>query len=167
MKPTTTAGFSLMEVLLVISIITALSALVIGATSGAHQAAARRRAEAEIAALETAVERYRDDNGAVPAFNATMGPPFEEKNPDSQTYRDAARHLFNALVPIDGKAYLPNRINDPDTETEVIADPWGKPYGYNSSTNLLANPRYPSVAIWSTGGESANGRTNRWITNWH
>jgi prepilin-type N-terminal cleavage/methylation domain-containing protein len=166
MKPANTAGFSLLEVLLVISVITALSALVIGATSGAHQAAARRRAEAEIAALETAIERYKDDNGSVPAFNATTGPPYEETNPDSQTYRDAARKLFNVLVPVDGKAYLPNRVNDPESDSEVVADPWGKPYGYNSSTNLLVNPRYPSVSIWSTGGEGSSGRTNRWITNW-
>ncbi len=159
------SGFSLLEMLLAMSVVVALGALVINASSGAQQQALRRKAEAEIRALETAVERYRHDNGQVPQINSTDGSPYSEPRASSAGYSAAAELLFEALVPIDGKAYLPDRVNDPNNTREMILDPWGKPYGYNSATNLTANPRYPSVSIWSTAGDNS-GRTNKWITNW-
>lgn len=159
------SGFTLLEMLLVMSVIVALGALVINASSGAQQMALRKKAEAEVRAIETAVEQYRHDSGQVPQANSTAGSPFSEPNANSAGYATAAQLLFDALVPINGKAYLPNRINNPESTQEMILDPWGKPYGYNSATNLIANPRYPSVSIWSTGGDNA-GRTNKWITNW-
>lgn len=165
MKRNARSGFTLLEMLLVMSVIAGLGALVINASSGAQQQAARRRAEAEIRALETAVEQYRHDNGQVPQANSTEGSPYSEPNSGSASYATAAQTLFDVLVPIDGKAYLPNKVNDPNSTREMILDPWGKPYGYNGSTNLTANPRYPSVSIWSTAGDSS-GRTNKWITNW-
>jgi prepilin-type N-terminal cleavage/methylation domain-containing protein len=160
------SGFTLLEMLLVMSVIVALGALVINASSGAQQLALRRKAEAEVRALETAVEQYRHDNGQVPQINSTEGSPFSEPNAGSASYATAAQFLFDALVPIDGKAYMPNRVNDPNSTREMILDPWGKPYGYNSATNLTANPHYPGVSIWSTAGESSS-RTNKWITNWN
>lgn len=159
------SGFTLLEMLLVMSVVAALGALVINASSGAQQAAARRRAEAEVRAIETAVEQYRHDNGQVPQANSTDGSPYSNPNAGSGSYSTASQILFEALVPIDGKTYLPDKVNDPNSTRETILDPWGKPYGYNSSTNLTANPRYPGVSIWSTGGDSS-GRTNKWITNW-
>lgn len=167
MKRGRNAGFTLIEVLLTISIIAALSALVIGATAGAHQSAARRRAMAEIASIEAAVEHYRDQNGGVPQVNTTLGSPYEMSGSGDQGYTEASRLLFESLVPAEGKSFIPNKINDPAVDTEMLTDPWGNPYGYNSSTNLTANPRYPGVAIWSTGGDAGNSRTNRWITNWN
>lgn len=159
------SGFTLLEMLLVMSVVAALGAVIINAGSGAQQAAQRRKATAEIHAIETAVEQYRHDNGQVPQVNSTKGSPFSEPNPNSPGYATASELLFEALVPLNGKAYLPNRINNSATTSERILDPWGKPYGYNSSTNIVWNPRFPSVSIWSTGGDVA-GRTNRWITNW-
>lgn len=159
------SGFTLLEMLLVMSVVAALGALIINAGSGAQQAAQRRKAVAEIHAMETAVEQYKHDNGQPPQINTTQGSPFSDANPNSAAYNTASQLLFEALVPVNGKAYLPNRINNPATTGEMILDPWGKPYGYNSSTNLVSNPRYPSVSIWSTAGDVA-GRTNKWITNW-
>lgn len=165
MKRSSRSGFTLLEMLLVMSVLAALGTLIINASSGAQQAAARRRAVAEIQALETAAEQYRHDNGQVPQINTTQKSPFSEPNPGSPAYASASERLFDALVPIDGKTYLPDKVNNAGTTTEKLLDPWGKPYGFNSSTNLTTNPRYPSVSIWSTGGDTA-GRTNKWITNW-
>ena len=149
--------------LLVMSVVAALGALIINAGSGAQQAAQRRKAVAEIHAMETAVEQYKHDNGQPPRINTTQGSPFTTG--EFAAYNTASQLLFEALVPVNGKAYLPNRINNPATTGEMILDPWGKPYGYNSSTNLVSNPRFPSVSIWSTAGD-ISGRTNKWITNW-
>lgn len=166
MRRSPRSAFTLLEMLLVMSVIVTLGALVINASSGAQQLAHRKKAEAEIRAMETAVEQYRHDNGQVPQANSTEQSPYDNPRASSASYNTASELLFEALVPVDGKAYLPDRVNDPNSTTERILDPWGKPYGYNSATNLAANPRYPGVSIWSTAGDTS-GRTNKWITNWN
>jgi len=65
--PSTKAdGFTLVEILVVISIITILAGLAIAAMGGAQVSAARNRAKAEINGLSLAIESYKIDNGDYP-----------------------------------------------------------------------------------------------------
>jgi prepilin-type N-terminal cleavage/methylation domain-containing protein len=59
-------GFTLIELLVVITIIAILAGLTLGAGGVLRDKAARARATAEISALDTALERYKIDNGDYP-----------------------------------------------------------------------------------------------------
>jgi len=60
-----------MELLVVIAIITILAGLTIAVLSQANQTSGAHRARGEIAALETALEAYKTENGDYPRCNNT------------------------------------------------------------------------------------------------
>lgn len=59
-------AFTLVELLVVITIIGILTALTLGAAKVVQDKAARSRAQGEISAIELALERYKIDNGDYP-----------------------------------------------------------------------------------------------------
>ena len=66
-------GFTLVELLVVISIITLLAGLTIATMGGAQTSAARNRTKGEISALSVAIESYKIDNGDYPRDTNTDG----------------------------------------------------------------------------------------------
>ncbi len=66
MKRASRSGFTLVEVLTVIAIIALLAALILGLAGNAQKKAARSKAEAEIAQLESFVTDYQMKYGQVP-----------------------------------------------------------------------------------------------------
>ena len=87
-KPPTQSAFTVVELLVVIAIILVLAKLIL-VTSGYVQTKGKRaRAEAEIAALSTALENYKADNGIYPTDNA-----------NGTTNTLDARTMFNPAAP--------------------------------------------------------------------
>jgi general secretion pathway protein G len=68
------SGFTLLELLAVMTIIGVLAGLIIGASKYAYQKSRRSSAAARIAALETALEDFKADNGYYPT--ASRCPPY-------------------------------------------------------------------------------------------
>lgn len=66
LKRTKQAGFTLVELLTVIAIIALLAALILGLAGNAQKSAARNKAEAEIAQLESFITDYQMQYGQVP-----------------------------------------------------------------------------------------------------
>ena len=105
------SAFTLIELVLVVGIITVLSALVLSTVSYARKKAARARAETEIAALSAGLENYKADNGIYPRdptantvtdkLNAKRdGNPVLNPvppNPSGATYPLASLVLYRAL----------------------------------------------------------------------
>src|SRR5213596_3391168 len=95
-------AFTLIELIVVITVIIILTGLVLSTVGYARKKGARARAETEIAAMSAACESYKADNGAYPrdptpntatdALNArTMG------NPTTTLYNTASLVLYRAL----------------------------------------------------------------------
>ncbi|MEO7934503.1 MAG: prepilin-type N-terminal cleavage/methylation domain-containing protein [Chthoniobacterales bacterium] len=181
-------GFTLVELLTVMTIIGILAALVLGTFKFVQDKAARSRAESEIKAMEAALESYKADNGAYP-----RGADSDSLNPTTltpSTYINSSKVLYQALsgdgtsalggaAASDGKLdtgskqYMEFKPNQLNTTTFYVVDPWGNSYGYstiyqaNSEKATPTNPspgNNPTFDLWSTGGSSTD--VLKWIKNW-
>ncbi len=176
-------AFTVIELLIVITLILVLAGLIL-ATSGYVQLKAKRsRAEAEIAALSTALENYRADNGTYPTDTAngttTALDARNMFNPATPEYAAASFFLYRELsgdsagnrVPT-GKSYFPFKPNmllpiDQAQAVTAIADPFGQSYGYSTANQASPAKGYnPTFDLWSTAGGMAATDQTKWIRNW-
>jgi general secretion pathway protein G len=141
---TGSAAFTLIELMVVITIIAVLSGLVLSASGYIQRKGARSRAEAEIAALGAALENYKADNGDYP-LNTNLA--------DNSG-------LVNALT--NGKVYFDFKTNSIEINKGYI-DPFGNAYGYIYNTNGSNNNGPNNYDLWSTAGGS---KSAAWIKNW-
>ncbi len=147
MKTYSRDGFTLIELLTVIVIILILAGIILGASSGIRNKASRDRARVEIAALESALENFKTDNGDYPV--------------NSSAAANAA--LVTSLMPASGgKVYSEFRRKSLDAANNYL-DPWGNLYGYQYPGSASRNGTN-FYDLWSTAGGSAS--TNNWIKNW-
>ncbi|MDB6146931.1 MAG: bacterial ral secretion pathway protein g signature [Spartobacteria bacterium] len=171
-------AFTILELLIVISIIIVLAGLTLATMGYVQKKGARSRAETEIAAISTALESYKADNGVYPTDPATTeilaanadpqgGNPtgfitssrflYKKLSGDSDgnpTTSDPANDTKNYL----GNALKPNMLNpDPPGINTYIRDPFGYSYGYSTAKAADpagANGYNPTFDLWSTGGET-------------
>lgn len=148
-------AFTLVELLTVIAIIAILAGLVLSTAGYIQKKAARSRAEAEIAAMEAALESYKADNGIYPEA--------VDSNNSATTNNTV---LLTALFKGD-KVYMefkPNQLDPANVSTATkIIDPWGFAYNYQSpGSNNTA-----SFDLWSTAGTTTGtNSTVDDIKNW-
>ena len=183
-------AFTLVELLVVITIIITLAGISVGIFNGAQARANRDRARAEIAAMEAALDAYRADYGGYPPFSVTSGskPPEDYFNPtttgSTNTYQGVGTNLYQTLCVLSTnstKMYLEPKQNQlggiaagGGRTNFFLKDPWGNAYGYSASADVFANPnaggtnlkRAMGVSIWSTAGNITATATNKWITNY-
>lgn len=153
------AAFTLIELLAVIAIICILAALIVGASRYAWQKAATSRAQSEIAAMENALENYKNDNGAYP-FSTINRSDFSDNN----------TNLYSSLAG-GSKIYFNFQssqlsVQAGGTATNVL-DPFGKPYNYFNpppgSTDIKNNQA--TFDLWSYGPSGTDGAPDE-IANW-
>ncbi len=103
------AGFTLIEIMVVILILGLLATLVVQSLRGATDKAKRTKAMADIAELKTALDRYYIDNGSYPSSDQGL----------------------QALVSPPG-----GQGGDPEGYIKRVPnDPWNHPYVYQSDGN--------------------------------
>lgn len=112
------AAFTLIELLAVMTIILVLAGLIINIASSAQYNSAKGRATSEIAAIATALENYKTDNGAYPPdpfvpTDPTQAPtglldPQNDFDPTSSKYTKNSQYLYQVL------AGFPVTINNPN-----------------------------------------------------
>ena len=153
------SAFTLIEILVVMVIITMVAALVVGVSKYAMIKAGTSRAQAEIAAMENAIENFKNENGYYPLSTSTRS-----------DFNNNSASLYSALV--SNKVYFPFKPNQlhviSATTITNIMDPFGNPYNY-----YCTRPPDPSQEnqatfdLWSYGvdGKDDNG-TNDDIANW-
>ena len=177
-------AFTLIELIVVVSIIAVLGALVLSTAGYARKKGARARAETEIAAMSAACENYKADNGVYPA-NSDTNALNAQTSVDPSAYQAASLYLYNALfgatagsrTPNTGArsyfVFKPNMLFPADqTQTvQYIQDPFGYSYGYSTIDNPVANsnptPGYnPTFDLWSTAVGTTTNDVPKWIKNW-
>ena len=131
------SGFTLVEILLVVVIIVALSSMVVPRLVGRSEQAKVSVAKSDIEAnLSTALKLYELDNGIFPTTNQGL----------------KALRVKPTVSP------LPSNWNGPYVEKELV-DPWGNAYVYTSPGQN--NPDYD---LFSEGPDTTTEADN--IKNW-
>jgi prepilin-type N-terminal cleavage/methylation domain-containing protein len=148
-------GFTLIEILIVVSIIAVLASLILAGVNIARKRAAIAIAQSNIEALNNALEQYVADTGRYPGekikdyengfpalFDAICGekPPKGKGGPNSpyMKFKEAEVYVFDFDEDKYRPAY-PEEIYDPKVE-KYLADPWGVPYIYHENKSRARKP---------------------------
>jgi len=169
-------AFTIVELLVVMTIILVLAGVILATSSYVHNKGARSRAEAEIAAMSAALENYKADNGVYPSDTSVDAR--QVFLPTS--YQNASLTLYKAISgdadndnnrQAESKSYFafkPNQLSPSDQTQAVkfVKDPFGNSYGYSTINSTAPSKGYnPTFDLWSTGGSTASD-TSGWIKNW-
>lgn len=141
-------AFTLVEILVVVSIIGLLAGLALPAVQGALNSAKKGKAKAEMQSIITALKSYQNEYGRMPDINA-LGGSAERDNLDqgndgwfgTNTSRNLFLMLSGSNVPAQNQN--PRQIvflELPPTSTNgVFFDPWGRQYvvKYDGSGNNI------------------------------
>jgi len=172
-----TAAFTVLELLVVITIIVILAGLILATTGYVEKKGARSRAESEMAAISAALESYKADNGIYPTDPGKT----ENVNPTTSPIPAAASlYLYEQLSGdsnndrvVDTKSYFvfkPNMLLPAPPSTAnvtAIRDPFGNPYGYSTMKAAGGSGGYnPTYDLWSTANANPANDQNQWVKNW-
>jgi general secretion pathway protein G len=124
-------GFTLIELMVVILIIGLLATIVVQNLRSATDKAKRVKAQADIAQIKSALDRYYLDAGSYPATDQGL----------------------NALVASPSSGNVPKDWGGPYIE-KIPPDPWGNPYFYQSDGSGYVLKSYG--ADGAEGGEGKN-----------
>lgn len=141
-------GFTLIEMLAVITIIVILAGVVVGGMGFVKDKQANSKAEIQVKLIANALENYKLDNGSYPPSLDPTG-----KGNTNDLYR--ALYWNGAQEGSDMKIYLPEL--DPTSngqgwidgsgENAIIIDPWASEYRYRTGDSA----RNPDFDLWSPG----------------
>src|SRR5436305_4158288 len=91
-------AFTLIELIVVITVIIILTGLVLSTVGYAQKKGARSRAETEIAAISAACESYKADNGIYPTSPATDALDPATVDPTTTVYLAASQYMYGELT---------------------------------------------------------------------
>lgn len=166
-------GFTLIEMMTVITIIIILAAITVAGMGYINDKQANALAKVQIEQLSSAIEKYKADNGDYPGVdpNSPMDGDISDEVYNA-LFHDGYQDLevnggdgdipiyLNELDPRNSKQTMVRKTNNniPPRDLQII-DPWGRPYLYRKGT-LANNPDYD---LWSRGkdGQTNTGNPNR------
>jgi len=134
------AGFTLIELMVVIVIIGLLSTFVVLNVLPSQDAAMVEKAKADVALLEQAVEMYRLDNLAYPTVEQGL----------------------EALVTAPAGLARPEKYRNDGYVRRLPDDPWGTPYQYVYPGEHGTVDIYSFGADGRLGGENLNADIGNW-----
>ena len=143
------AGFTFIEIMVVVAILAILAALVVPRIMGRTDDAKRTAAKVQIRNIEGALQLYKLDNGVYPSTEQGL----------------------KALVEKPSVGVIPKKWKIGGYIPKLPADPWANPYKYLSpSQSPGQNPNlkaeYEIISL-GTDGEVGGEGINADITNWN
>src|SRR5438552_9920954 len=174
------AAFTLIELIVVTTVIIILTGLVLSTVGYVQKKGARARAETEIAAMSAACESYKADNGIYPTDASTTEQLNSTTSFNPTNYQSASLYLYKKLSgdttgnrQPSSKSYMAFKPNmlipaPPSTDTVIaIADPFGNSYGYSTMMAATGSGGYnPTFDLWSTAAGTTSADVPKWIINW-
>jgi len=174
------AAFTLIELIVVTTVIIILTGLVLSTVGYVQKKGARARAETEIAAMSAACESYKADNGIYPTDASTTEQLNSTTSFNPTNYQSASLYLYKKLSDDttgnrqpSSKSYMAFKPNmllpaPPSTDTVIaIADPFGNSYGYSTMMAATGSGGYnPTFDLWSTAAGTTSADVPKWIKNW-
>ena len=166
-------GFTLIEILVVIVIITILAGIVVGASKYAVTKGERSRAQSEISMMENALESYKSDNGAYPPSTAQRTAPGIGGVAGNVEINNSSL-LYTALAggPKVYMTFKPNQLKTTLGGVTYILDPFGSPYNYYCKGGAANQVNSATFDLWSYGPDNMWGIVGAVnhdadnITNW-
>jgi prepilin-type N-terminal cleavage/methylation domain-containing protein len=169
--PVGSAGFTLIEMLVVILIILILAGLLLGGINVAMRKAESNKAQTTAFQLANACRSYQSEYGVWPCDPAVPG--LSNPGSFSQTLVD----VLTAQGTGAATNYNPRRIvflepEGKSIQTGACNDPWGAAYRYLFDTNyvggvVINGSSIPvGVVVWSYGSKGATSPTNDWVKTW-
>lgn len=166
------AGFTLMELLVVITIIVILASLTMGGLGYMQRNQAVQKCKAQIAMLGTGLEEYKLDFGRYPVANDTgvtgdLGSNvlyralyWDSVNNGSGVGADQNQRVY--LAELDPASTKQGWSSNPVASAQnTIRDPWGLDYRYRSGVNATGAVNTecinPDFDLWSFGPDGVNG----------
>ena len=139
------AGFTFIEIMVVVAILAILAALVVPRIMGRTDDAKRTAAKVQIRNIEGALQLYKLDNGVYPTTEQGLKALIEKPSV--------------GVVPKKWKigGYLP----------KLPEDPWGNPYKYVSPVQRGDQKIDYEITSMGTDGEVGGEGVNADITNWN
>jgi general secretion pathway protein G len=139
------AGFTFIEIMVVVAILAILAALVVPRIMGRTDDAKRTAAKVQIRNIEGALQLYKLDNGVYPTTEQGLKALIEKPSV--------------GVVPKKWKigGYLP----------KLPEDPWGNPYKYISPVQRGDQRIDYEITSLGTDGEVGGEGVNADITNWN
>src|SRR6266480_5661889 len=176
------SAFTLIELIVVTTVIIILTGLVLSTVGYAQKKGARARAETEIAAMSAACESYKADNGIYPRDNATnqytdILDARQNFDATQTVYQNASRYLYDALFGATSGSRTPNtgarsyfvfkpNMLSPDDQTlnvQYTRDPFRNSYGYSTIQAATGTGGYnPTFDLWSTNGLTSGTDSTQW-----
>ncbi|HUT36769.1 MAG TPA: type II secretion system protein [Planctomycetota bacterium] len=139
-------GFSMIEMLIVMAIMTILAASLVVLVPGLRTNAMRNAALADIKNLDIAILQFREDKGFFPDAPYTPDPAPDPVTQDLCIDYVLYKYLTNPDHPVVGKGWGRAKDNweflrgDSKAMNQFL-DPWGVPYYYIPSTSYLLGVR--------------------------
>ena len=142
-KTSLSAGFTLVEMLVVVAVIAILAAILIPSVGGARKSAAKRKAELECNSIKVAVEQFFSDFKYMPwgEQDDARGRVGADQWTDDASSQKAVMAFLRGENKL-GKAYLEISSRDSkasassDDDEGVFYDPWKNPYRIGLDRNL-------------------------------
>jgi len=165
------AAFTLIELMVVITIIVILAGLVVGGMEYANQRQASEKTKVQIALLSKGIEEYKLDMGAYPGtadgdvseqlYQALFKDGYDYTNPNTPpaSWTKATKIYLNDLDPRNNKqGWVTTTTNAAPGANLKIIDPWGNNYRYRKGTNAQAQNH--DFDLWSMGKDGKSNTAN-------
>lgn len=166
-------GFTLVELLVVITIIVILTGLTLGAMGWVTRMAANKKARAQLAKLENGLERYHADTGTYPGGDGLKGSGlavyqalFGDGVGDDGVLADSEIGSVSGTPEEGAKVYLPDLDPSSDPTQMVdgsatiptgLLDPFGGQWYYRSGALANGEANNPDFDLFSYGADGKTG----------